>query len=393
MYVRRRLEGWLKKALRQFPVILITGPRQAGKSTMLRQALSQFDYVTLDDPLVRQLAREDPELFLANHPAPVVIDEIQYAPSLFSYLKMKVDADRSKRGLYVLTGSQTFQVMQGVSESLAGRIAIFDLYPFSWTEVERVPGLGEIAHDPRKMAGQMIRGFYPEFFVNPDLDPRLWHSSYISTYLERDVRNIKSVPDLGTFQKFVVLLAARAGQLLNVSELAKECGISQPTAKSWISILESTYIIYLLRPYHNNRTKRLVKSPKIYFVDTGLLCYLLGIGSTEHLMETIDRGHLFENMVIMECVKHLSTSENRGECFFYRTASGVEIDLVVKRGPSLELYEIKFAKTIRKEMARNLTLFRQEHEVERAVLLSLSEKKGQLAKGVEMKHWTEIFSE
>lgn len=286
MYYSRILGKLIIAALKQFPVCLITGARQAGKSTLLKNILSGFNYVTLDDPLMRMLAIDDPELFLSKNSFPLIIDEIQYAPGLLSYLKMRIDENRHAYGQYVLTGSQIFQLMKGVSESLAGRIAIFNLYPFSWKEVQEIFDHQNI--DDKTCAKQIIQGFYPEFFVNPSLDKNLWFGSYLSTYIERDVRNIKTITDLGRFQTFIALLAARAGKLLNISEVAKECGITQPTAKDWLSILESTYIIYILKPYHNNLSKRLVKSPKIYFTDTGLLCYLLGIDSEERFFKSSD---------------------------------------------------------------------------------------------------------
>ena len=391
MYIKRKIQRLLAQALKQFPVVLITGPRQAGKSTLLRHALKKYAYVTLDDPLSRQMARDDPELFLANHPPPVIVDEIQYAPELLPHIKIFVDQNRRKYGQFVLTGSQTFQIMEGVSESLAGRIAIFSLYPFSWQEVVTIPKYKRIAHQDLATARQMIRGFYPEFFVNPDLDPSLWYSSYLSTYIERDVRNIKNIPDLGRFQTFISLLAARAGQLLNISEVAKECGITQPTAKSWLSILESTYIIYLLKPYHKNRTKRLVKTPKVYFVDTGLLCYLLGLDIPNRLMKAGERGHIFENMVIMDAIKSLSYEKKRADCYFYRTASGVEIDLVIEQSGEYDLYEIKYAKKLSQDMARALVQFKEEHPVRSAQVLSLQKKSYLLAKDVRAEHWTKLI--
>jgi len=390
MYIKRKIENLLKEALGQFPVVLITGPRQAGKSTLLRHFLKKFSYVTLDNPLNRQMAREDPELFLASHPCPVVIDEIQYVPELLPYIKIDVDENRRKMGQYVLTGSQTFQVMAGISESLAGRIAIFHLYPFTWEEIHRVRGFKTIHMDERATMKQIIRGFYPEFFVNKGLDPSVWYSSYLSTYIERDVRNIKHIPDLGQFQLFVSLLAARAGQLLNLSEVAKECGITQPTAKNWVSILESTYIIHLLRPYHNNRSKRLVKMPKLYFVDTGLLCFLLGIDVPNRLMKAGERGHIFENMVVMEMVKRLAYEKKRSSCFFYRTAAGVEIDLIVEQSGELDLYEIKFAKSLKREMGKVLDQFTKDHLVSSAQVLSMQKRSQLLWEGVEAIHWSKI---
>jgi len=382
MYIHRAIEKILQEALKQFPAVLITGPRQAGKSTLLQHTLKDYHYVTLDDPMIRAMANNDPEFFLSAHETPVIINEIQYAPELLSYIKIKIDKNRRKYGRFVLTGSQTFQLMKGVSESLAGRVAILQLYPLSWEEIDVSP------FDEKQVAKQMMQGFYPQFFAEPQTDWNLWYSSYISTYLERDLRNVKAISDLGRFQTFLSLLASRAGQLLNMAELAKECGVSQPTIKDWISILESTYIIFLLKPFHNNRTKRLVKSPKIYFVDTGLLCYLLGIDRGDRLFKASIGGHIFENMVIAEFVKKLSKNPQRVEYFFYRTASGVEVDLVVERSGKIEAYEIKFAKTLSREMAKSLSLFASEHKVEKSVVLSLQDQEIPLMEGVFAKHWS-----
>ncbi len=386
MYIRRAIESLLEEALKQFPVCLITGARQSGKSTLLQNFLKGYTYVTLDDPVHRAMANEDPELFLSSFPPPVVIDEIQYAPNLFSYIKIRIDQKRHEYGQYVLTGSQVFQLMKGVSESLAGRIAIFQLYPLSWNEIEK-----KFPIEDQTCAKQTVQGFYPEFFSNPTLNWNLWYGSYLSTYIERDVRNVKSITDLGRFQTFISLLAARAGQLLNISEIAGQCGITQPTAKDWLSILESTYIVYILRPFHNNLSKRLVKSPKVFFVDTGLLCYLLGIDTPERFFRAAERGHLFENMVIMEAIKRLSQQMERAQVFFYRTATKVEVDLVIERRGVIEAYEIKHAKTIQRDMAQSLKLFVEDHKVSKATLLSLHEKRIPLFEGIWGEHWSEIL--
>ena len=386
MYLPRAKQIPLHKAIKQFPSLLVTGARQAGKSTLLRHAFSEYQYVTLDDPLIRAMANNDPELFLETNPAPLIIDEIQYAPGLLSYLKIRIDQNRRAMGQYILTGSQVFQLMKGVSESLAGRIAIFQLYPLSWKEISSLKD----SKDDLICAAQTVQGFYPEFFAQPNVDWNLWHSSYLSTYLERDVRNLKSIVDLGRFQMFLALLAARSGQLLNISEISKECGISQPTAKDWLSILEATYIIYLLKPFHHNRTKRLVKSPKIYFVDTGLLCYLLGIDSQERLFKAAERGHVFENMVVMEAIKRCSFEGTRFQPFFYRTSSGLEVDLLIEKAGGLEAFEIKFSKTIHKEMAESLNTFVSEHSVKRARLLSLQEKSIALFPEIWAEHWSSV---
>lgn len=385
MYLHRKLEQPLKEALEQFPVILITGPRQAGKSTLLQHALKDYNYVTFDDVLVRNLAESDPVLFLKTYEAPLIIDEIQYVPSLLSHIKLHVDANRRKYGQYVLTGSQIFPLMKGVSESLAGRIAIFQLYPLSWKEIPHAPVFDEI-----KTAEQMLRGFYPEFQVQPQLNPKFWHSAYLSTYLERDLRAMRNIRDLGQFQRYLVLLAARAGQLLNLNEIGKECGISQTTAKDWLMLLEATSIIYLLEPYARNLTKRLVKSPKLFFVDTGLLCYLLRIENVQQLIHSPFAGHLFENMVVMEKIKRFAEKGERAPCYFYRTSAGLEVDLLVDLGDRFEAYEIKFSSSPNAEMTRALVQFKSEYPVEKAALLNLRKEKLPFSNDIMAEHWSHI---
>lgn len=389
MYIHRAIEKRLKVAVSQFPVCLLTGPRQAGKSTLLQHNFKSHQYITLDDLLMRELAIKDPELFLSSYPAPLIIDEIQYAPMLLSYIKMRVDANRREYGQYILTGSQTFQLMKGVSETLAGRIAIFQLYPLSWQEIAHLSDHKKSALDDQEAFNQMITGFYPEFFAVPTMDKNLWLSSYLTTYIERDLRNLKAITDLSRFQTFLQLLAGRAGQLLNMNEIGKEAGISQPTVKDWLSLLEATYIIYILRPYHDNLSKRMVKSPKVFFVDTGLLCYLLGIDTKDRLLKSGEKGHIFENMVVMEFVKRMATLSQRTECFFYRTSSGVEIDLIVQQGHQIRAYEMKFSKTISLEAAKPLQQFQKDVTVESAQLLSLNEKTVPLGEGVVATHWSQ----
>lgn len=385
MYIHRTLEKALKEALQQFPVVLITGPRQAGKSTFLQHCLKEYTYITFDDILVRNLAESDPILFLKTYTPPLIIDEIQYVPSLLSHIKMIVDADRRNYGQYVLTGSQIFPLMKGVSESLAGRIAVFHLFPLSWKELHLSNQL-----DERAFLEQMLKGFYPEFQVQPKLNPKFWHSAYLSTYLERDIRLIRNIQDLGQFQQFLVLLAARAGQLFNLSEVGKECGISQTTAKDWLTLLQATSIVYLLEPYARNVTKRVVKSPKLFFVDTGLLCYLLRIENVDQLVHSPFRGHVFENMVIMEIVKNFAGKGERAPCYFYRTSSGTEIDLLLDHRDHFSAYEIKFTATPSKEMAKSLIQFKGEYPVKHAALLTLCPKRVPLTHGIASEHWSTI---
>lgn len=382
-YFHRKLEHPLKEALKQFPVVLVTGPRQAGKSTLLQHVFKGFNYVTFDDVLARNLAETDPTLFLRTYDPPLILDEIQYVPSLFSPIKLMVDTHRRKVGQYILTGSQLFPLMKGVSESLAGRVAIFQLYPLSWKEIPDADPFDEIA-----TAKQMLKGFYPEFQVNPELNPKFWHSSYLSTYLERDLRAMRNIQDLGQFQRFLVLLAARAGQILNLNEIGKECGISQTTAKDWLTILQATSIIYLLEPYYKNITKRVIKSPKLFFVDTGLLCYLLRIEKVEQLIHSPFSGHVFENMVVMEKVKQFAEKGERAPCYYYRTASGLEIDLLIDHGDHLDAFEIKFTSTPSSEMARSLVQFKNEYPVKKSILLNLRPQHHPFSNGVIAEHWT-----
>lgn len=384
MYLHRKLEKPLKEALKQFPVVLVTGPRQAGKSTLLQHILKKdFTYVTFDDILVRNLAETDPTLFLNTYVPPLILDEIQYVPSLLPFIKMKVDANRRSYGQYVLTGSQIFSLMKGVSESLAGRIAIFQLYPLSWEEISQIDVYNEI-----QTAEQMLKGFYPEFQVQPHLNPKFWHSAYISTYLERDLRAMRNIHDLGQFQRFLVLLAARVGQILNLNEIGKECGISQTTAKDWVMLLQATSIIYLLEPYTRNITKRIVKSPKLFFVDTGLLCYLLRIENVQQLIHSPFGGHIFENMVVIEKIKQFAEKGERAPCYYYRTSSGVEVDLLLDYGDHFDAFEIKFSATPKVEMTRSLAQFKKEYSVKRAILLNLRPENLPFPNGTIAQHWS-----
>lgn len=385
MYVKRNLEKVLKEAASQFPAVLITGPRQAGKSTMLQHLFQEYTYITFDDILLRGLAETDPELFLSTYKTPLIIDEIQYVPSLLSHIKMRIDKDRSQVGQYILTGSQAFPLMKGISESLAGRIAIFQLYPLSWKELHQKDVLDEMA-----VAKQILRGFYPEFAIKKDLQPKFWHSSYLSTYIERDLRAMRNIQDLGQFQRYLILLAARAGQILNLNEVGKECGISQTTAKDWLTLLQASSIIYILEPYFTNLTKRVVKSPKVFFVDTGLLCYLLRIENEEQLIHSPFSGHIFENMVIMETVKQFTEKGERAPCYFYRTSSGVEIDLLLDFGDHIDAYEIKFSSAPTKEMTKGLIEFKKDHPVKDMALLTLKKEIYPFSNGIISKHWSEM---
>ncbi|MCB1106671.1 MAG: ATP-binding protein [Chlamydiia bacterium] len=371
LYIPRIAQNLLQEGVKDFPVCLITGARQTGKVTLLREELKGMRYVTLDDLDTRALALRDPKLFFEKHPPPLIIDEIQYAPDLLSYIKIKVDERRREMGQFVLTGSQTFQVMKGVSESLAGRVDLFDLYPLTWSELKG-GGHGANCFDYETLIQTLRQGFYPELYSLEKTHMTRWFKGYVRTYLERDVRHIKAVMDLASFQIFLKLLAARVGQLLNVSEVAKEVGISSSTAKEWLSILESTYIVYLHRPFFSNHSKRYVKSPKLYFYDTGLLCHLLGIESNDQLENSPFLGSIFENMVILEFVKHLAYSQSPLKCYFYRTQAGAEVDLILADIKPVKAYEIKFAMKLNSHMTTGLNRLKKDFPEVDLALLSLA---------------------
>jgi predicted AAA+ superfamily ATPase len=282
----------------------------------------------------------------------MVIDEIQYAPELFSYIKIRIDEQRSKTGQFILTGSQSFNLMKGVSESLAGRVAVLTLLPFSWNELAL-----RDATDPKSLAEEIILGFYPEPRVKKKLNLDIWYNSYIQTYLERDVRNMQSIKDLHLFQRFIALLAGRVGSVLNVSELSRDTGISQGAAIQWLSILEASRLIFRLPPYYKNKGKRLVKSSKVYFEDTGLLCHLIQETSVATLLLKPLMGHLFENLVISDLRKHYYQKGKTPHFYFYRTSSGNEVDLVIEDKGRVIPIEIKLSKTFHPQEIKSLVKF------------------------------------
>ena len=353
-YISRDIEKELKKISAQFPVTMLTGPRQTGKSTMLTHLFPHYRYMTFDDSSLRLSARNDPAAFVETLETPVIIDEVQYAPEILPFIKIRVDGNR-KNGSFILTGSQVFNVMAGVTESLAGRAGIFELLPFSFKELERKGGRGAMPKDISGCFKQILRGFYPTPNVEKT-DIKAFYGAYLSLYVERDVRQIQNIKDISAFEVFLRILAGRAGNLLNIADLAANSGISQATCKTWLSILENSRIIYLLRPWFRNTAKRLIKSPKIYFTDTGLLAYLLKYPDAQTLLAGPAMGAIFENMIIMEFLKKKINMRLDWDMYFFRDSNGVEVDLVIDEGLSISLYEIKASKTLRPEMARSLKL-------------------------------------
>ncbi|RIK92757.1 MAG: ATPase [Proteobacteria bacterium] len=359
MYIERTLGPFLGKASAQFPVMLVGGPRQVGKTTIL-QYLSQGNrtYVTLDDPTLAALARDEPALFLQRFEPPVLIDEIQYAPELLPHIKMRVDRAR-KPGLYWLTGSQQFQLMKGVSESLAGRVGIVNLLGLSLKELQGkaaaatpfLPTAAEL-HKRLKASAPLSlqdvyriiwRGAFPAIALDDAMDRDLFYSSYVQTYLQRDVRDLANVGDESAFLKFLRATAARTGQLLNMSDVARDAGIAVTTAKRWLSILEASGIIYLLEPYHSNATKRLVKAPKLYFLDTGLCAYLTEWSSAKTLEAGAMSGAILETFIFTEILKSYWHNGKRAPLYYYRDKDKKEIDLLIVRDETI--YPLEFKKT------------------------------------------------
>lgn len=352
MYLERTLSPYIAKASNFFPVVLITGPRQVGKTTIFESAKSeQRTYITLDDPMLRTLAQNDPQLFLSTYKAPILIDEVQYAPQLFPYIKMIVDKEK-KPGAFWLTGSQVFTLMKNVTESLAGRVGILELQGLSQSEKAKFPNrkpflptsdlTSEIPpFGLNSLYDTIFKGSYPAVVANKDAQWQSFYRSYVSTYIERDVKQILNITQEGNFIKFLSVAAARAGQLLNYSDMARDCDVSIATIKSWISVLNTSGIIYLLYPYSNNITKRAIKTPKLYFYDTGLVCYLCRIMDSVSARDGIMSGALMETYAISEIIKSYIHNGLSPNMFFYRDKDGKEIDLILEENMTLYPIEIK----------------------------------------------------
>ena len=337
---------------KRFPVISLTGPRQSGKTTLARALFSDYEYVNLENINDRSLIEEDPIRFLKLYSTKgVVIDEAQKLPELFSLIQVMAD-ESGQMGKFVLTGSQNFLLLEKITQSLAGRAAVLHLMPFGISELKAADLL------PQRLDEMLFSGSYPAIY-DRRIQATDYYPSYIQTYIERDVRSIKNIGDLGSFQRFVKLCAGRSGQLLNLSSLANEVGINYKTAGSWVSILEASFIIFLLKPHRKNFKKRLVKQPKLYFFDSGLLCSLLDIQSPDQLGSHYLRGHIFETFVIAEYIKkrrHLALGEN---AFFWRNSAGHEVDLLREDGENLRAFQIKSGETIRGDFFKGLTYFKK----------------------------------
>lgn len=352
MYFERTLTPCISKASKFFPIVLITGPRQVGKTTIFEESKSdKRTYVTLDDPMIRAMAQNDPQLFLSTYKSPVLIDEIQYAPQLFPYIKMLVDKDK-KAGAFWLTGSQVFSLMKNVTESLAGRVGILELQGLSQSEkakkpksVPFLPEFGIKSEIPPftldTLYETIFNGSYPALIANKNSDWQYFYRSYIATYIERDVKQILNITQEANFVRFLSVVAARSGQLLNYSDMARDCDVSVMTIKSWISVLNTSGLIYLLYPYSNNITKRAIKTPKLYFYDTGLVCYLCRIMDYASARDGVMSGALMETYVVSEIVKSYIHNGRSPNMYFYRDKEGKEIDVILEENLTLYPVEIK----------------------------------------------------
>lgn len=342
----RNLSPKLKALSEQYPIVTLTGPRQSGKTTLVKALFTDCVYVSLEEPDVREFALTDPRGFIEAYPRGIILDEVQRAPDLFSYIQTHVDS-LGKQGVYILTGSFNFGLMEGISQSLAGRVAILELLPFSFSELAQAGRL------PDNIEKYMFTGAYPRIY-DMNLEPSEWYSNYVATYLERDVRRVKNIADLSVFQQFLKMCAARSGQILNLSALGNDCGITHNTAKSWLSILQAGYIVYLLRPHYRNFNKRLIKSPKLYFYDSGLLSYLLGIFSSDVLKTHAHRGHIFETWVVSELLKGRMNRGLKENIYFWRDNTGHEIDCIIDQGDKLMPLEMKSGKTVANDFFKGL---------------------------------------
>ena len=362
MYIPRYLTGTIKRAMTSFPVVLVTGARQTGKTTLLRTEFGEsHEYISLERPDIRNRALADPVGFFAQYTKPLILDEIQHAPELLHYIKELIEPER-KPGWWLLTGSQNFSLMQGVSQTLAGRVAVLTLDPLSvrerlrqaqvtpetmlervFTAAPRTAGNGE--GPTVNLAEWLLRGGFPEPSLTKQADRRLWFSGYVQTYLERDVRDLTQVSDLGAFSRFLMLVAARTGNLLNMADLAGEIGISAPTVKRWLSVLETSQLIYLLQPYYKNFGKRIRKSPKLYVLDPGLATFLLGLHSWEAVLQGPSLGPLVETAVVTEWLKLFRQQGEQPHVYYWQSGAGKEVDLIIERDGRLYGIEVKATAT------------------------------------------------
>ncbi len=406
MYLRRSLEATIKEASLQFPVVLVTGPRQVGKTTLLQKLCSKNRcYVTLDGWENRQLANSDPKLFLEQYPPPVIIDEVQYAPQLFSHIKLWVDQEK-KPSLFWLSGSQRFPLMKDLSESLSGRVAILKLLGLSLSEIHQTKRISlKTPWTPfhslkmpspipsfKQLSQYIFQGGFPKLYsTKQHVREEIYFSSYIQTYLERDVRDLAHIGDLRDFERFVRICAARTGQFLNITDMARDVGVSPNTAKSWLSILQASFQVYLLEPYYKNITKRMIKTPKLYFLDTGLLAYLTGWKTPETIMSGAMAGAFFETYVVSEILKSWWGRGMEAPIWYWRSKDKEEIDLLMDIDGSLYPIEIKLTATPTFSHISTLQKLMMTTKTKKGFLICLSHKRLPLTASIDIIPWSDIY--
>lgn len=404
MYIPRLLEKTLKSAVTSFPAVFIGGPRRSGKTTLSKKFFKGYNYVLLDEADVRSLAIEDPRGFLEKYSPPVIIDEIQNAPDLLPYIKARIDEDQ-RPGQWVVTGSQQWALMRGISETLAGRIAILHLYPFSLSEEQKMirshlvtaetffKNLIQTKNTPVKniSLGQwLLEGGYPEVVLNAKVSRKLWFSSYLQTYIDRDIRGLIKQSNLHDFERFIRLLAARTAQVLNCSTLSRDIGVSVPTIKSWLTLLEASGLVFFLMPYHKNFGKRIIKAPKCYFMDTGLVCYLTSIQDKGHALEGPMAGALFETACVSQFYKRFSALVDPCTLYYYRSTDGLEVDLLIETGKKIYSVEMKLSSTVDLGKARSLIKWLEISKIKDAqgIVISSSKQLGLIGKNVINCHYS-----
>lgn len=394
-YRVRDIEKILKQAVKQFPSVIVSGPRQSGKTTLLKHLFSKSHrYVSLDNPDLRLMATREPDLFFQNFAPPLVIDEIQYAPQLLAYIKILIDNNRGAKGQFLLTGSQIFPLMANVGESLAGRIAVFTLLPFSFKE-QFAPDITGNLGSIERLKNRILAGGFPELILGQKINAELWFASYLQTYLERDIRQLRQIGDLGDFQRFLQVLAAFNGQIVNLSGLSRDIGVAVNTIKAWVSVLEASGQIILLKPFYLNKGKRIIKSPKIYFLDTGLLCYLNGISSESQIFKGPLSGQMLETAILGEVVKNFYNQGKIPRVFWWRTSHGEEVDFIIEDKGIIIPIEVKLSAKINNNMAKNLNSFCKlfSDKIDKAFLVSLSKEKLVLEKKITVIPFVEFIKQ
>ena len=382
--IQRTAKNKLKDLASKFKAVAVTGARQTGKTTLVKQVFKGKPYLSLESPEIRNFALEDPRGFLASYPHGAILDEVQRVPELFSYLQEILDNSKVK-GSFILSGSNNFLLQQTISQTLAGRVGYINLLPFSIEELKKVKLLPD---DDDQL---MLKGFYPPIY-DQEISPLDWCPNYIRTYIERDVRQIKNITDLIVFERFIKLLAGRSGQELNSSALAVETGVDVKTIQSWIGILESSFIIYLLKPHFKNFNKTIVKRPKVYFYDTALVCYLLGIRNVSQLKTHPLRGSIFEGMVVTELIKKRTNAGLPINMYYWRDKTGHEIDVIIDNGDKLLPVEIKSGRTLNSEFFKNIDYWCKLSGYEKSVLLYAGEQNQKRSTGKEILNWRSLMN-